>query len=79
MYPSTDQSDMSVMFPSAFLSPQSLPPHPTSDDDIYSYDCDEPLVLTENYRAISPPAEYAAADSSPEKQQTAPRYSLNLF
>uniref|UniRef100_A0A182LSJ3 Uncharacterized protein n=1 Tax=Anopheles culicifacies TaxID=139723 RepID=A0A182LSJ3_9DIPT len=30
-------SDVSVFFPSAFLSPQSLPPHPGGDDDLYLY------------------------------------------
>ncbi|XP_055373440.1 nuclear transcription factor Y subunit gamma [Condylostylus longicornis] len=69
IHPSNDQTDSNVMFPSAFLSPQSLPPNPVSDDDIYSYGIDEPLILTEDYRAISPPAEYAAVDSSPEKDQ----------
>jgi hypothetical protein len=53
------QSDVSVFFPSAFLSPQSLPPHLVGDDDdIYSFN-DE---LTDDY-TISPPAEYAANDS----------------
>lgn len=71
VHASNDQSDLSVMFPSAFLSPQSLPPHPASDEDIYSYEAEtnEPLVLTEDYRAISPPAEYAAVESSPDKEQ----------
>lgn len=53
-------NDVSVFFPSAFLSPQSLPPHDASDEDIYTYGVDENLVLTDNYRAISPPSEYAA-------------------
>ncbi|XP_067647669.1 uncharacterized protein [Eurosta solidaginis] len=44
--------------PPAFLSPQLF-------DNTYNYGAensngDEPLVLTENYRPISPPAEYAA-------------------
>ncbi|XP_036335985.1 uncharacterized protein LOC118746257 [Rhagoletis pomonella] len=50
--------------PPLFLSPQSF-------DNIYSYGAenssgDEPLVLTENYRPISPPAEYAAESSKTE-------------
>lgn len=53
-------NDVSVFFPSAFLSPQSLPPHPASDEDIYTYGIDDSLVLTDDYRAISPPSEYAA-------------------
>lgn len=61
------QSDTSVFFPSAFLSPQSLPPHPTADDDLYSFGIDEDrLVLTDDYRAISPPAEYAEHSSPKE-------------
>lgn len=59
-------NDVSVFFPSAFLSPQSLPPHPASDDDIYTYGIDDNnLVLTDDYRAISPPSEYAANTNSP--------------
>lgn len=43
------QSDVNVFFPSAFLSPQSLPPQP--NDDLYSYSIDdENLILTDNYR-----------------------------
>lgn len=69
------QSDVSVFFPSAFLSPQSLPPHPTADDDLYSFgiddddDDDDQLVLTDDYRAISPPAEYAE-NSSPKENSS---------
>lgn len=53
--------------PPSFLSPQSF-------DNIYSYGAenssgDEPLVLTENYRPISPPAEYAA-DSGKNESRT---------
>lgn len=55
-------SDVSVFFPSAFLSPQSLPPHPVTDDDIFSYGIDE--MLTDDYQTISPPAEYAEDCSS---------------
>ncbi|XP_058836445.1 uncharacterized protein LOC131693015 [Topomyia yanbarensis] len=60
-------SDMSVFFPSAFLSPQSLPPHPSGDEDLYLYGVHDSLVLTDDYRAISPPAEYAENNVSPEK------------
>lgn len=56
--------DVSVFFPSAFLSPQSLPPHPVSDDDIYSYGIDDSLILTDDYQTISPPAEYAEHTST---------------
>lgn len=47
------------LFSFAFLSPQSLPPHPVSDDDLYSYGIDDGLLLTDDYCTISPPAEYA--------------------
>ncbi|XP_012156404.1 uncharacterized protein LOC101459705 [Ceratitis capitata] len=52
--------------PPSFLSPQSF-------DNIYSYGAenssgDEPLVLTENYRPISPPAEYAAESNKNESR-----------
>lgn len=51
-------SDLAAFFPSAFLSPQSLPPHPAvTDDDIFSYGIDEPLIS--DFQTISPPAEYA--------------------
>lgn len=66
------QSDVTVFFPSAFLSPQSLPPHPTDDlDDLYSYgiDDDDNLILTDNYRPISPPAEYAQKNSPPKNEK----------
>ncbi|XP_050334280.1 uncharacterized protein LOC126761889 [Bactrocera neohumeralis] len=57
--------------PPSFLSPQSF-------DNIYSYGAenssgDEPLVLTENYRPISPPAEYAA-DSGKNESRTRYNY-----
>ena len=61
---SDSNNDVSVFFPSAFLSPQSLPPNPASDDDIYSYAIDESLMLTDDYQTISPPAEYAENNSS---------------
>lgn len=67
-------NDVSVFFPSAFLSPQSLPPHPASDDDIYTYGVDDHLILTDDYRAISPPSEYAAKTPS-DRQESHPRYS----
>ncbi|XP_065082170.1 uncharacterized protein LOC135704625 isoform X2 [Ochlerotatus camptorhynchus] len=60
-------SDVSVFFPSAFLSPQSLPPHPGGDDDLYLYSVHDSLVLTDDYSTISPPAEYAENSASPEK------------
>lgn len=61
------QSDVSVFFPSAFLSPQSLPPHPIAGDDLYSFGIDDDrLVLTDDYRTISPPAEYAEHSSPKE-------------
>ena len=66
------QSDVSVFFPSAFLSPQSLPPHPGGDEDLYLYGIHDSLVLTDDYRTISPPAEYAE-NSSPEKNAASHR------
>lgn len=57
-----------MMYPSAFLSPQSLPPqHFLSDDDMPSYDyCghDDSLILTTELQPISPPAEYAEGSSN---------------
>ncbi|XP_053953008.1 uncharacterized protein LOC128859896 [Anastrepha ludens] len=52
--------------PPTFITPQSF-------DNIYSYGAenssgDEPLVLTENYRPISPPAEYAAESNKTESR-----------
>jgi hypothetical protein len=54
------QSDVNVFFPSAFLSPQSLPPHPSDDLDVL-YSCsaaanDDEFLLE---RPISPPEQYA--------------------
>lgn len=63
-------SDVSVFFPSAFLSPQSLPPHPVGDEDLYLYSVHDSLVLTDDYHAISPPAEYAENNASPEKHNS---------
>lgn len=67
-------SDVSVFFPSAFLSPQSLPPHPVGDDELYLYGgLHDSLVLTDDYRAISPPAEYAehgGSGGSPDNKHT---------
>lgn len=75
------QSDVNVFFPSAFLSPQSLPLHPTDElDDLYSYgidDDDNNLILTDNYRPISPPAEYAQKNSPTKNdkiKKEKPRY-----
>lgn len=67
--------DTAVMFPSAFLSPQSLPPHNTiSDDDMYDY-CDDKnsSILINDYQPISPPAEYAEFGNSPVMQQSTKR------
>lgn len=63
--PNDPNNDVSVFFPSAFLSPQSLPPNPASDDDLYIYEhIDNALVLTDDYQTISPPAEYAGVTTS---------------
>lgn len=68
--------DSSVFFSSAFLSPQSLPPQPVSDeDDIYRFD--DTLILTDDYRAISPPAEYA--EDHIEERSATPRYYQRSF
>lgn len=65
---SDQNSDNSMMYPSAFLSPQSLPPqHFLSDDDLPSYgycDNDDSLILTTELQPISPPAEYAEGSNS---------------
>lgn len=51
-------NDVNVFFPSAFLSPQSLPPHPSDDLDIlYSYSIDDDDEFLE--RPITPPEQYA--------------------
>lgn len=62
-------TDTATFFPSAFLSPQSLPPHPSSDDNLYAYGIhdDDDLKLTDDYGTISPPAEYAENKRSNEK------------
>lgn len=54
------------MFPSAFLSPQSLPSHNTTldDDDLFIY-CTDKHATVADYQPISPPAEYAEFSSSP--------------
>lgn len=60
--PDANAGDVSVFFPTAFVSPQSLPlPHPSVDDDLYSsYNVvEQALTLTDEYQTISPPAEYA--------------------
>ncbi|XP_055701220.1 uncharacterized protein LOC129800672 isoform X2 [Phlebotomus papatasi] len=68
--------ESSVFFSSAFLSPQSLPPQPVSDeDDIYRFD--DTLILTDDYRAISPPAEYA--EDHIEERSATPRYYQRSF
>uniref|UniRef100_A0A1B0CQK7 Centrosome-associated FAM110 C-terminal domain-containing protein n=1 Tax=Lutzomyia longipalpis TaxID=7200 RepID=A0A1B0CQK7_LUTLO len=69
--------ESSVFFSSAFLSPQSLPPQPVSDDDdIYRFD--DTLILTDDYRAISPPAEYAE-EHAMERNAPTPRYYQRSF
>ncbi|GAB0096934.1 uncharacterized protein DMENIID0001_125160 [Sergentomyia squamirostris] len=69
--------DSSIFFSSAFLSPQSLPPQPMSDDDdVYRFE--DTLILTDDYRAISPPAEYAE-DHSEERVSAIPRYYQRSF
>lgn len=63
----SQQNDANVFFPSAFLSPQSLPPHPSEDLDVlYSYsinDHDDDEFLE---RPISPPMEYQT-NTAPKK------------
>lgn len=62
------QSDVNVFFPSAFLSPQSLPPHPSDDLDVlysYSIDDDDDEFLE---RPISPPEQYATI-TPPKKEK----------
>lgn len=57
------QNDVNVFFPSAFLSPQSLPPHPSDDLDIlYSYSINDDDEFLE--RPISPPEQFALGDES---------------
>lgn len=62
------QNDVNVFFPSAFLSPQSLPPHPSDDLDIlysavqYSVANDDEFLE----RPISPPEQYAT-NTQPKK------------
>lgn len=62
------QNDVNVFFPSAFLSPQSLPPHPTDDLDVlyssYSIDDDDEFLE----RPISPPEQYAT-NTPPKKEK----------
>lgn len=83
---SEPQNDVNVFFPSAFLSPQSLPPHTSDDLDVlYSYaiddDDDDNLVLTDNYRPISPPEQYAAKNSknsNPPKNEKIKKEKPNI-
>jgi hypothetical protein len=59
------QNDVNVFFPSAFLSPQSLPPHPSEDLDVlYSYSINDDDEFLE--RPISPPMEYQT-NTAPKK------------
>lgn len=62
------------LFSFTFLSPQSLPPHPVSDDDLYSYGIDNGLLLTDDYCTISPPAEYAEDNLS--ERNSANKYGI---
>lgn len=64
IHPISDlNNDNDVMFPSAFLSPQSLPSNNTTFDDIY---CDyKSSSILSDYQPISPPAEYAEFNDSP--------------
>lgn len=66
VHPTPDsQNDVSVFFPSAFLSPQSLPPHPSEDlDVIYSYTINDHDEFLE--RPISPPEQYQT-NTAPKK------------
>lgn len=62
----SQQNDANVFFPSAFLSPQSLPPHPSEDLDVlysYSINDDDDEFLE---RPISPPMEYQT-NTAPKK------------
>lgn len=65
----SNDNENDVMFPSAFLSPQSLPSHNTmldddDDDDLFIY-CTDKHATVADYQPISPPAEYAEFSSSP--------------
>lgn len=61
------QSDVNVFFPSAFLSPQSLPPHPSDDLDVlYSYSVDDDNEFLA--RPITPPEQYAT-NAPPKKEK----------
>lgn len=65
VHPSESQSDANVFFPSAFLSPQSLPPHPSEDLDVlYSYTINDNDEFFE--RPISPPEQYQT-NTAPKK------------
>lgn len=66
IHPISDlNNDNDVMFPSAFLSPQSLPSNNNTFDDIY---CDYRSSSISDYQPISPPAEYAEFNDSPMHQ-----------
>lgn len=69
------QNDVNVFFPTAFLSPQSLPPHPSEDLDVlYSYSVNDDEFLE---RTISPPMEYqtnTAPKGSKVKKEKQHRY-----
>ncbi|CRL00080.1 CLUMA_CG013362, isoform A [Clunio marinus] len=62
-----NQNDLSVFFPSAFLSPQSLPPKTSDDLDVlYSYSIDDSDGFLE--RPISPPEQYAT-NTAPKNEK----------
>lgn len=67
-----NDNENDMMFPSAFLSPQSLPSHNTTigDDDIYNYCDDKNSSILSDYQPISPPAEYAEFNCSPTYQSS---------
>lgn len=66
VHPAEPQNDANVFFPSAFLSPQSLPPHPSSEDldVLYSYTINDNDEFFE--RPISPPEQYQT-NTAPKK------------
>lgn len=65
VHPTESQNDANVFFPSAFLSPQSLPPHPSEDLDVlYSYTINDNDEFFE--RPISPPEQYQT-NTAPKK------------
>lgn len=57
--PPDRDADVSVFFPSAFLSPQSLPPHNLLSDASCCAEFEDDALFLTDYQTISPPAEYA--------------------